>query len=105
MEISIVARADEVPESVRQHTEDKLRRLDRFEQRPAHAHVFFDNERGEKKVEIKISVAGRGDYVANGFAQTYRSALDQSVERLIEQIKRDKERTRERTRTKQSPKS
>lgn len=104
MEISIVSRGEEVPDSVRQHTEEKLRRLDRIEHRPAHAQVFFDSERGEKKVEIKINVAGRGDYVANGFANTYRSALDQSVERLIEQIKRDKERTRERTRTKQTPK-
>jgi ribosomal subunit interface protein len=103
MEITITSRVADVPEAVRQHTEDKLRRLDRIEQRPAHAHVYFDSERGEKKVEIKVSVAGRGDYVANGFAANYRAALDQSVERLLEQIKRDKERTRERTRSKESP--
>ena len=104
MEISITSRGEDVPENVRTHTEEKLRRLDRIEHRPTHVHVYFDSERAEKKAEIRVVVAGRGDNIANGHGDNYRAAFDQGLDKLLTQIKRDRERTRERTRERQTPK-
>jgi ribosomal subunit interface protein len=92
MEITITARRTPVSEAVRLHTEEKLERLERFERRPTHAEILFDAERAEKKVEIRVVVAGGGTFLAQGTAGSYRAAVDAAVERLTRQLKREHER-------------
>jgi ribosomal subunit interface protein len=95
MKVSITRRRGSVPESLRLHIDQLLQRLERIEKRPATAHVYFDSERGEKKVEARVTVAGGGQYIARGKASTYRYALEQSIDRLLRQLRRDHERRRD----------
>ena len=92
MEVSIISRRGNVPESIRRHTHELLERLERIDKRPITAHVYFDSERGEKKVETRVTVAGGGQFIAHGVGSTYRNAVDQSLDRLLRQVKRDHER-------------
>lgn len=100
MELSITRRRGSVPESLRLHIHELLQRLERIEKRPATAHVFFDSERGEKRVEARVTVAGGGQYIAHGAASTYRHAVDQSIDRLLRQLRRHHERHRNHQATK-----
>lgn len=102
MEVNITRRRGSIPESLRRHIDELLQRLERIEKRPATAHVYFDSERGAKKVEARVTVAGGGQYIAHGAASTYRHALDQSIDRLLRQLRRDHERHRDHQATKWS---
>lgn len=95
MEITITSRTDAVSDAIRRHTEEKLLRLERFEKRPTHVQVFLNTEGGDKKVEMKVVVAGGGQHVAQATATSFRTALDQSLERLVRQLKRERERVRD----------
>ena len=95
MEVSFTARHGTVPESVRRHVEERLERLQKFEKRPLNAHIYFDAEGSEKRVEAQIKVAGGGSVVAVGAADNYRAAADVAMERAERQLKRERERYRE----------
>ena len=88
MQVSFTSRHGSVPESVQRHAEELLQRVERFEKRPASAHVFFDSERSEKRVETRLTIAGLPPFIAHAAATTYRTALDQSIDRIISQLKK-----------------
>lgn len=92
MEITITTRGITIPDSVRRHTEEKLQRFERYETRPVSTHVSFGGDGSEKTVELRVTVAGGGQHLAHGTATSFRSAVDQAVERLVRQIKKDRER-------------
>jgi putative sigma-54 modulation protein len=92
MEIIITTRGAAIPDAVRVHTEEKLKRVERFETRPATTHVSFSGDGAAKAAEVRITVAGGGVHIAHGAASNFRSALDQAVDRLLRQLKRDRER-------------
>jgi ribosomal subunit interface protein len=92
MQITITARHGSVSDSLRRATETRLLRLERFEHHPTHAEVFLDAQRGRKQVEMRLTVTGRGQFVARGTASTYRAALDLTSARLCRQVQRKRER-------------
>jgi ribosomal subunit interface protein len=92
MQVSFTSRHGNVPESVRRLAEELLQRVERFEKRPATAHVSFDSEGGEKRVETRVSVAGHPPYIAHAAASSYRTALDQSIGRIVSQLKKEHDR-------------
>jgi ribosomal subunit interface protein len=100
MEVSIISRRGTVPESIRRHAHELLQRLERIDKRPTTVHVYFDSERGEKKVETRVTVAGGGQFIAHGAGSTYRTALDQAVDRLMRQVRKDHERSSDHQATK-----
>jgi ribosome-associated translation inhibitor RaiA len=61
----------------------------------ATAEVEFDDDHGMKQVETRIFVAGSHSIVAHGTGDTFRTALDRSIDRLTRQLKRRRERVRD----------
>lgn len=103
MEVTFTARHTEIPEAVRKHSAERLDRLVRIEKRPTHAEILFDTERGQKKVEIRLVVAGGGTFIAEGAGANQRAAVDAAVERLKRQLKREHERETDHQAPKISP--
>lgn len=88
MRVQIAARRCDVPESVRQRTEEQIARLAKYDPRVAAADVVYEEEKRIKKVEVVLSVE-RGDVVvARGEGEEFRTALDKVVDRLSRMLKR-----------------
>ena len=95
MQVSITTRHCTVSERTRSEANDRLQKLQRFEPRVDNAIVEFDDDHGTKQVETRIFLAGSHSIVAHGSGDTFRSALDRSIDRLTRQLKRRRDRVRE----------
>ena len=95
MNVSITTRHCSVSERTRAEAQERLQRLTRYEPRLAVAEVEFDDDHGMKQVETRIFVAGSHSIVAHGTGDTFRTALDRSIDRLTRQLKRRRERVRD----------
>ena len=95
MQVNITARHCNVPNGIRAHAEEKLQRIQRYEPRVDNALIEFDNDHGDRHVETRVYVAGSHSIVAHASGDTFRSALDRSLERLTRQLKRRRERSRD----------
>lgn len=95
MNVSITTRHCSVSERTRTEAEERLQRLQRYEPQVANAEVEFDEDHGTKQVETRIFVAGSHSIVAHGSGDTFRTALDRSIDRLTRQLKRRRERIRD----------
>ena len=92
MQVNITARHCNVPQGVRVAAEQRLQRLQRYEPRVDNAFIEFDADHGNKQVETRVSVKGSNSLIAHGSGESFRSALDQSLDRLTRQLKRRHER-------------
>jgi ribosome hibernation promoting factor len=92
MQVTTAARHASISESVRRYVQDRLRKIERLEPRPARAEVLFSSSRGSKRVETHLIVAGAGQFIAHATASTYRSAIDAMLDRLTRQVKRNRAR-------------
>lgn len=95
MQVNITARHCNVPQKVKVEAQERVQRLERYEPRLDNAVIEFDNDHGTKQVETRIFVAGSHSIVAHGSGETFRTALDQSMDRLTRQLKRRRERVRD----------
>ncbi len=95
MNVSITTRHCSVSERTRADAQERLERLKRYEPRLDTAAVEFDDDHGTKQVETRIFVAGSHSIVAHGSGDTFRTALDRSIDRLTRQLKRRRERVRD----------
>ncbi len=95
MNVSITARHCSVSDRTRTEAEERLQRLQRFEPRLANAEVEFEEDHGLKQVETRIFVAGSHSIVAYGSGDSFRTALDRSIDRLTRQLKRRRDRVRD----------
>jgi ribosomal subunit interface protein len=95
MQVNITARHCRVPDRVRSEAEERVQRLQRYEPRVNDAVVAFDTDHGDKKVETRVYVAGTHSIVAHGSGESFKTALDRSIDRLTRQLKRRRERVRD----------
>jgi ribosomal subunit interface protein len=95
MQVSITARHCNVPKKVKSDATERLQRLQRYEPRVRDALVEFDKDHGHKLVETHIFLTGSRSIIAHGSGETFRTALDKSLDRLTRQLKRRRERVRE----------
>lgn len=95
MKVNITARHCNVPHRIRTEAELRLSKLQRYEPRVDNALVEFDSDHGNKQVETRIFMAGSHSIIAHGSGETFRTALDQSLDRLARQLKRRRERIRD----------
>jgi ribosomal subunit interface protein len=95
MQVTTAARQDSISESIRRYVQDRLHKIERLEPRPARAEVLFSSNRGAKRVETHLTVAGAGQFIAHATASTYRSAVDTMLDRLTRQVKRNRARLRD----------
>ena len=95
MNVSITTRHCSVSERTRAEAQERLARLTRYEPRVKTAEVEFDDDHGTKQVETRIFVAGSHSIIAHGTGDTFRAALNRSIDRLTRQLKRRRDRVRE----------
>lgn len=95
MQVSITTRHCNVSDRTRSEAEERIHKLQRYEPRLDTAVVEFDDDHGTKQVETRIFVAGSHSIVAHGSGDTFRTALDRSIDRLTRQLKRRRERVRD----------
>ena len=102
MQVNISVRHCNVPQKVRLEAQQRLQRLHRYEPRVDNAVVEFDKDNNHKQVETRVFLAGSHSIIAHGSGETYRTALDRSLDRLTRQLKRRRERVRDHTSVKLS---
>lgn len=90
MRVQIAARHCDVPESVRQRTEEQISKLAKYDLRVAAADVVYEEEKHVKRVEVVLSVDRSDPVVARGEGEEFRTALDKVVDRLSRILKRQR---------------
>lgn len=93
--ISITERNCQVPNRVRQRTQNLVEGLSKYEERAASAEVVYSDEKHTKKVEIIVHVDGAPHVVASGDGDGFRAALDQAVDRTKRILREQRERRRD----------
>ncbi|MFC1575484.1 ribosome hibernation-promoting factor, HPF/YfiA family [Gemmatimonadota bacterium] len=88
MRVQITARHCELPDAIRERTEDQIGKLSRYQPRLAAAEVVFETEKHLKKVEAILSIDRREPVVASGAGPEFQGALDQMVDRLSKILRR-----------------
>ncbi|MBA2698828.1 MAG: ribosome-associated translation inhibitor RaiA [Nocardioidaceae bacterium] len=99
MEVVVKGRHCEVSDRFRGHVEDKLTRLEKYDQRIIRADVEVTAEPNPRlshqSTRVEITIRGRGPVVrAEASAEDKLSALDKAVERLSAQFRKAADRRR-----------
>jgi ribosomal subunit interface protein len=99
MEIVLCGRNVEVPQHFREHTADKLARLERYDHKIVRMEVQLSHEpnprRSKSCQRVEITGRGRGPVVrGEGCAADFYCALDQAVARLEARLRRSHDRRR-----------
>ena len=88
MRVQISARHCEIPDTIRERTEEQLGKLSKFDPRLSGAEVVFEVEKHLKKVESVVKVDREEPLVVSGEGAEFREALDQMVDRLSRMLRR-----------------
>ena len=88
MRVQIAARHCDIPDTVRNRTEELLGKLSKYEPRLSGAEVVFEVEKHRKKVDAVLKVDREEPVVAKGEADEFKEALDQMVDRLSRILRR-----------------
>jgi ribosomal subunit interface protein len=99
MEIVLCGRNVEVPDHFREHTADKLARLERYDHKIVRMEVQLSHEpnprRSKNCQRVEITGRGRGPVVrGEGCSADFYCALDQAVARLEARLRRAHDRRR-----------
>jgi ribosomal subunit interface protein len=99
MEIVLCGRNVEVPQHFREHTADKLARLERYDHKIVRMEVQLSHEpnprRSKSCQRVEITGRGRGPVVrGEGCSADFYCALDQAVARLEARLRRSHDRRR-----------
>lgn len=99
MEIVVCGRNVEVPQHFREHTADKLSRLERYDHKIVRMEVQLSHEpnprRSKNCQRVEITGRGRGPVVrGEGCSADFYCALDQAVARLEARLRRAHDRRR-----------
>jgi len=93
--VSITERHCEVGKRTLARTESQMAQLSKFEQRASFAEVVFTEGKRSKSAEVVVHIDGAPHATARGEGDTFRSALDQMVDRARRILKEQRERRRE----------
>ena len=101
MQVTVKGKNTTVPEKVRQRTEHKLAKLQRFDDRILAMDVEFSEERNPRVADphrVEVTLTTRSGLVrAHANAADPAAAVDQVVDRLERQVKKRKDRRVDRT--------
>ena len=93
MEIKIVTKNGQIPQSVAEVMEQKVAKLPRFFDRTTSIQVIADLKHpDEPKVEIKITAEERNDFFAADTGSNVLSALESVIEKVERQMRKHKEK-------------
>ena len=96
MQIIISGRHVELTDSLREHIEERMSRLARFDERVSRIEVTVSEERKRCRVEANVSRGKRPPAHAGAEAADFRSAVDRVQEKLTRQLKSKREKIRDR---------
>lgn len=91
LETTFTFRNMESTESLRDHTLDKLTKLDKYINRPSTAHVIFKLDGSRHVAEITLNTKG-ARYVGTNSSNDMYASIDGAVDNIKKQISRSKER-------------
>lgn len=98
MKINVIGRQMNVYDEMKELTERKLAKLDKYFSGEADATVTLSCKHNEKNLEITISAANTLFRSEVG-AESFRNALDEAIDSIERQIRRNKTRVARRLRT------
>ena len=98
MDINFIARQVNLTDDLKEFTEKKLSKFDRFFPRGADAAVTFRRIRDDEKVEVTISAAGTL-FRAEESSADFKTSLIRCVDIIEGQIRRNKTRLQKRMKT------
>ncbi|MFQ6607950.1 MAG: ribosome hibernation-promoting factor, HPF/YfiA family [Fidelibacterota bacterium] len=90
MNIEITARHFTLPDNVREHTTQKLERIERYIYNPIGCRVILEHENNTHSVEIKLSVSGKNIFVKDSSDNLLKS-IDNAVDKLVARVKKFQE--------------
>jgi len=88
MRVQIAARQCEIPDTVRDRTEEQLGKLSKYDPRLSGAEVVFAIEKHMKKVDAVLKVDREEPVKASGEGMEFREAVDQMIDRLSRMLRR-----------------
>lgn len=88
MRVQVTQRHCEVPRDVRDHAEERVSGLQKYDPRLSAAEVIFDEVKHQKTVEGILSIDRAPPVVANAEGPDFRAAVDLMVERLAKILRR-----------------
>ena len=88
MRVQLSARRCEVPDAIKQRTEDRVGRLTRYDPRLSAADVVFEVEKHLHRVEAVLSIDGDENVVVSADGPDFRMAVDHMVDRLAKVLRR-----------------
>jgi ribosome hibernation promoting factor len=92
METTFTFRNIDTTDALREHTLDKLTKLNKYLLSPATTHVIFNVEGGgQHTAEITLNVKGER-YVGHDVSNDLYSSIDGAVDKVKNQLSRDKDR-------------
>lgn len=91
LETTFTFRNMDSTEALREHTMEKLTKLDKYLIKPGTAHVIFNMDGSRHVAEITLNIKG-GRYIGIETTNDMYTSIDSAVEKLKKQIKRTKER-------------
>ena len=92
LRVQIAARHCEVPSDVMEKTEELVSSLSKYSPRASSAEVVYTEEKLTKTAEIIMHIDGGEPLIARGEGSEFRTALDQTIERMSRQLRRQRER-------------
>lgn len=92
MRVQITARHCEVPEDVRERTEEQVQALAKYSPRASSADVVYMEERLTKVAEIIMHIDGGEPVVARGQGAEFRAALDEVIDHARRRLRKQRER-------------
>jgi len=93
MEATFTFRKTEATEALRNHTFDKLDKLDKYLPKPVNAHVIFNVEGFRHTVEIAFQFNGVR-YFGKGESNDMYTSVDDAVTKIEKQLRKNKERVK-----------
>jgi putative sigma-54 modulation protein len=91
MEPTFTFRNLDASESLKEHTRQKILKLDKYLLKPIAAHVIMSIDRHEHKVEITVVDMGR-EYVSVEKSHDMMSSIDNAVHKIESQLRKAKEK-------------
>lgn len=95
MQINITARHLEIPEPLKEYTQNKVEKLLRFHDRISSIDVVMEPQAGNVAVEILVKVDRVHEFVAKEARSEATEAVDWVVDKLERQLTKHKEKQRD----------
>lgn len=94
METLFTFRNLKASEALKTHTLDKLDKISKYLIKPTKAHIIFNVERFNHRVEVTLNANGK-QYVSHEKSEDMYTSIDKAVAKLERQLKKYKEQLKE----------